>query len=125
MGFNAKGQDTCPRCGSPIYAFSKKRAAADGIEYCIKCAEEVDREYLEAYTCSMCKRLIGKSEIKFVLPSSAFGGTELPLHKRLLCTSCYNKYNKKPVAKLLASHINKVVTLARAHHQVRPMAAKR
>ncbi|MGC8496090.1 MAG: hypothetical protein ACP5RM_03485 [Candidatus Micrarchaeia archaeon] len=98
----------CPRCGAKLYAFSKKRAAADSIEYCIKCAEQVDREYLEAYTCSVCKKTMAKSEVKFVMPSTAFGSSDMPLHKRLLCSSCYHKYTRPS----LKHHISMKVTHA-------------
>ncbi|MGC8669949.1 MAG: hypothetical protein ACP5TL_02230 [Candidatus Micrarchaeia archaeon] len=95
MGDIEQDAEFCQKCGRRVYSFSKRRAASDGREYCIKCAEEVDRQYLEDYTCSVCKRLIGKSEIKFVLPSSAYNSTDMPMHKRLLCVSCYQRYGRK------------------------------
>ncbi|MGC8652143.1 MAG: hypothetical protein ACP5UH_02750 [Candidatus Micrarchaeia archaeon] len=128
MGYIKDEAEFCPRCGNRIYNFSKKRAAADGIEYCIKCAEEVDRDYLEAYTCSMCKRLMSRSEIKFVLPSSAYGSANMPIRKRLLCTTCYNKYNSKP--SLRATLLGKasrvaVIAHARARQQISQVISKR
>jgi ribosomal protein L37E len=126
MGFIKNEAEVCPRCGRQIYAFSKKKAASDGIEYCIKCAEEVDRDYLQAYACSMCKRLIGKQEIKFVLPSSAYGSANMPMEKRLLCTTCYNRYSKRLPSKIaLLGRASKVAIMSRARKQFSQVIARR
>ncbi len=116
-------EEYCPRCGTRIYAFSKKKAASDGKTYCIKCAEEIDRKYLQEYTCSVCKRVLEKSEVKFVLPSSSFGLIEMPLHKRLLCADCYAEYTRHPSIAALRK-AKKLNPLARISRQIRPMIEK-
>lgn len=40
--------------------------------------------------CAVCKRGLGRNEIKVVLPSSAFlTNNNMPIEKRLSCANCY------------------------------------
>lgn len=87
--------DTCGRCGLHVYQFSRKLAQSDGRYYCIKCAEELDRNYLMKNGCSLCGRLLSKKEAKFVLPSSIYGAYSMPLLDRLACIRCYTKLLKR------------------------------
>ena len=87
----------CEKCGSVVYGFSKSFAVSNGESYCTKCAEELDRTYLEGNTCSVCTRLIDRTEVKFVMPSrlySSYFFDRLPMAKRLMCTGCYRKVEK-------------------------------
>jgi hypothetical protein len=43
------------------------------------------------YRCFICKKRIGRFEPKIVLPSSLFGSSDLPIHLRSACGSCYFK----------------------------------
>jgi len=88
-------EDNCGRCGSVIYPFSTRMAISDRQKYCIKCAEELDARYILKNSCSMCGRLMGKREVKFVLPSMAYGEVAMPLQERMACTPCYNKSLRK------------------------------
>ncbi len=87
----------CCRCGSIIYTFSRGTAASDGTNYCIKCAEEIDRKYLSRNICSVCTKLLGKDEVKFVMPSrlySSYFFDKIPIEYRLMCVKCYRKAEK-------------------------------
>ncbi len=83
--------ETCGRCGVRVYQFSKKLAQSDRRYYCIKCAEELDRNYLIKNSCSLCGRILSKKEAKFVLPSSMYGKYSMPLVDRLACNPCYTR----------------------------------
>lgn len=57
----------------------------------------MDRDYLSRNICSVCTRLLEKSEVKLVMPSrmySSYFFDRLPLENRLMCTSCYAKARK-------------------------------
>jgi protein-arginine kinase activator protein McsA len=98
-----EGSESCKRCGSVIYGFSKKRSASDGLYYCIKCAEYLDKKYLIENTCSVCARTFSRGEIKFVMPSKIYSMSPLPLAKRLVCVNCYKRFaikNKMRVASI-------------------------
>jgi len=87
----------CGRCGSVIYPFSRGIAESDSLSYCVRCSEEIDRYYLSKNICSLCTRLINKSEVKFVLPSriySSYFFDRLPIEHRLMCTGCYKRVDK-------------------------------
>lgn len=98
----------CANCGATVYQFSKKISASDGSSYCIRCAEELDRQYLSMNVCSVCTRLLDKREVKFVMPSrlySFYFFARLPMESRLMCVDCYRKANKldlirKPLMKI-------------------------
>ena len=90
-----EGSECCKRCGSVIYGFSKKRSASDGLYYCIKCAEYLDKKYLIENTCSVCARTFSKGEVKFVMPSRIYSTSPLPLAKRLVCVNCYKRFASK------------------------------
>jgi hypothetical protein len=103
VGYEKRGKymetatEHCKNCGSIVYAFSKKTATSDGSSYCIKCAEELDSQYIKKNVCSVCTKLLEKQEIKFVLPSRMFSSyffDKLPLETRLMCASCYSKAEK-------------------------------
>ena len=97
----------CKRCGSAVYGFSKKRSASDGADYCIKCAEYLDKKYLIENTCSVCARTFSRGEVKFVMPSSVYNASQLPLSKRLICVSCYKHFatkNRTRTAGILQLH---------------------
>lgn len=114
VGYENRGKymetatENCQNCGSIVYAFSKKTATSDGSTYCIKCAEELDSQYMKKNVCSVCTRLLDKQEIKFVLPSRMFSSyffDKLPLENRLLCLQCYGRAEKlnlvrKPLIKI-------------------------
>lgn len=87
----------CNRCGSVIYPFSKNIAVSDNSYYCVKCADELDRNYLVRNVCSICTKLLDKNEIKFVMPSrlySSYFFDKLPIENRLMCAQCYRKVDK-------------------------------
>ena len=83
------GMDRCGRCGTDVYQFSRKMAQSDGRYYCVKCAEAVDKGYITRNSCSVCGRLMGRRELKVVLPSMAYGEGQLPMADRLSCAECY------------------------------------
>jgi len=88
-------REYCRKCGIQVYPFSKKYSVS-GEEYlCVRCAETTDREYLVRNSCSVCKRLLKKDEVKLVLPSKIYGDTQLPMMDRLICTQCYGTIGKK------------------------------
>jgi hypothetical protein len=101
--------ENCGRCGGIVYPFSKKESASDSAYYCVKCAEELDREYLKKNVCSLCTELIPKGDVKFVMPSriySSYFFDRLPLENRLMCLDCYRKVEKmniirNPLTKLI------------------------
>ena len=68
---------------------------SDMQRYCISCAEKLDAIYLHKNSCSLCGRLFRKREAKFVLPSSVYGETAMPLQDRLACTVCYRKSQRR------------------------------
>ena len=82
-------KDYCRKCGAEVYPFSRKYSVSASEYYCIKCAEKVDREYLIKNSCSVCKRLLKKEEVKLVLPSKIYGSAKMPLMDRLICVQCY------------------------------------
>lgn len=87
----------CDRCGSAVYPFSRGTAACDNFSYCIKCAEELDSNYLSRNVCSLCTRLLGNDEIKFVMPSRLYSNyffDKLPIEHRLMCVGCYRKVER-------------------------------
>ena len=96
-------EDRCGRCGSVIYPFSARIAMSDSQKYCVKCAEELDARYILKNSCSMCGRLMGRREVKFVLPSRAFGEASLPLQERLACSPCYSKSLRKTRIRMVRS----------------------
>ena len=93
----------CGRCGTPVREFSSKMAASNGAYYCVRCAEELDRQYLAAHTCSVCSKMLSRSEGKFVMPSTIYNEYSRPLMKRLICTSCYGKMARGNMTKNLPS----------------------
>lgn len=89
--------ELCNRCGSIVYGFSRGVAESDSLSYCIKCSEEIDRYYLARNICSVCTKLLGRDEIKFVMPSriySSYFFDRLPIEHRLMCVRCYRKVEK-------------------------------
>ena len=100
--------ENCGRCGSLVYPFSTEKSASDGSSYCVKCAEEIDRQYLARNTCSMCTRLLEREEVKFVMPSRLYSNyffDRLPIEYRLMCVKCYRRadrlnYIRQPLAKI-------------------------
>ena len=59
---------------------------------CNRCKTQ-EREPCNAENfCYACRRTLGGSDIKFVMPSRVLGARELPLQKRLMCTQCYQRY---------------------------------
>lgn len=94
-------KEHCKRCGIAIYQFSKKYSVSANDYYCVKCAEKIDREYLVKNSCSVCGRLLKKYEIKFVLPSKAYGSdSPLPVSDRLVCSDCHTKLSFKQKQKM-------------------------
>ncbi len=97
------GSERCMRCGATMYGFSRKVAESDGLCYCTKCAELLDKRYLIENTCSVCARHLGKSEAKFVMPSSIYSASLLPVTRRLICVSCYRRFAIKSRARPIRS----------------------
>jgi hypothetical protein len=92
--------ELCRRCGNEVYGFSKKMSASDGLYYCIKCAESIDKKHLIENTCSFCARTFIKGEVKFVAPSKTYGTSHMPLEKRLVCVGCYKRFATKSRARI-------------------------
>lgn len=88
-------REYCSRCGMEVFPFSKKYSVSSGAFFCVKCAEQVDREYLVKHSCSVCKRLLKSGDVKLVLPSKLYGDGRLPLADRLICTQCYKSVASK------------------------------
>lgn len=86
--------EQCGNCGVKVYEFSMKEAASDNSLYCIRCAEELDMQYLARNVCSVCTKLMEKQELKFVMPSRMYSNyffDKLPIETRLMCANCYRK----------------------------------
>ncbi|MGD0728854.1 MAG: hypothetical protein ABR981_02150 [Candidatus Micrarchaeaceae archaeon] len=100
--------EQCGNCGAKVYEFSSKEAASDNSIYCIKCAEELDMQYLAKNVCSVCTRLMEHNEVKLVMPSRLYSNyffDKLPIETRLMCTACYRKAEsldlvRKPLVKI-------------------------
>ena len=89
--------ENCNRCESVVYNFSKNVAISNNSSYCVKCAEELDMNYLAKNVCSVCTNLLNKDEIKFVMPSRLYSDyffDRLPLENRLMCVTCYRKASR-------------------------------
>ncbi|HUY70327.1 MAG TPA: hypothetical protein VMV00_02035 [Candidatus Baltobacteraceae bacterium] len=99
MGTN----DYCGRCGTPVREFSRKMATSNGAYYCIRCAEDLDRQYLAKNTCSVCSKMLNRSEGKFVMPSAVYNEYSMPVMKRLVCTGCYGRMARGNMTKNLPS----------------------
>lgn len=84
-------QEYCRKCGAAVYPFSKKYSVSASEYFCVKCAERADSEYIVRNSCSVCNRLLGKNEVKVVMPSKAYSVGPVPLIDRLICTECYKK----------------------------------
>ncbi len=41
-------------------------------------------------SCSICSKKMDRSEVKFVMPSSAYNSTDIPIEKRMVCIGCYS-----------------------------------
>lgn len=80
-----------------VYPFSRKYSVSGGEFFCVKCAEKVDREYLIKHSCSICRKLLGKDEVKLVMPSKVYGEMQLPLMDRLICAPCYKRIGNRSV----------------------------
>lgn len=101
----------CDRCGSVVYHFSREVAISDNSSYCIKCAEEVDRNYLARNICSVCTKLLNKDEVKFVMPSRLYSDyffDRLPLENRLMCVTCYRKASKLNIIRRPLTKIDQI-----------------
>jgi len=122
----------CDRCGTVVYPFSKGAAASDDSNYCVKCSEEIDRTYLSRNVCSVCTALLGKNEIKFVMPSRMYSNyffDRMPIENRLMCLNCYRRADKldilrKPLVKI--GYIRARLSRALVRRQIaRNMSMKR
>ncbi|HUC38883.1 MAG TPA: hypothetical protein VL944_02010 [Candidatus Acidoferrum sp.] len=94
--------DRCGKCGSVVYPFSTRIAQSDQQKYCTKCAEEVDARYLIKNSCSVCGKLMERHEVKFVLPSLAYGRSAMPLEDRLSCPPCYTRLQRKSRSRIMS-----------------------
>lgn len=47
---------------------------------------------MQKMPCASCGRGMERQDVKFVLPSSAFGSRGMPQTNRLLCGSCFKRY---------------------------------
>ncbi len=83
-------REYCSKCGMELFSFSRKYSVSASDYFCVKCAEKADREYLIKNTCSVCKKLLKKDEVKLVMPSMVYGDEPMPLMDRLICTQCYS-----------------------------------
>ncbi len=93
--YSSIGEEHCIRCYAVIYPFSSRIAQSDQQKYCVRCAEELDAKYILKNSCSVCGKLMSKKDVKYVLPSTAFGRMGMPLQNRLACVPCYKKLQKK------------------------------
>ena len=84
-----------------VYPFSSREAMSDHQRYCIRCAEELDARYILKNSCSLCGRLLSKREVKFVLPSMAYGESSMPLQDRLACNPCYKRTLRRSRVRLM------------------------
>lgn len=90
-----EAREYCRKCGSEMYPFSRKYSVSSGEYFCVKCAEKTDSEYLAKHSCSVCKRLLAKDEVKLVMPSKVYGSEQLALMDRLVCTACYKQIGNR------------------------------
>lgn len=97
------GIEYCGRCGTPVQESTRKIAASDSQLYCIRCAEEADRQYLAKNTCSVCSRLLKRGEHKFVMPSRLYAGESTPVLQRLACAECYGRIARSNTTRSLPS----------------------
>lgn len=58
--------------------------------YCVKCAEELDKNFLAQMSCAVCGKHLYRDEAKYVMSSKFFGGEAMPITERLVCASCHN-----------------------------------
>jgi hypothetical protein len=100
-------KEYCGGCGREVYGFSKRYSESAGKELCIGCAERVDQKYMAENICSICTRAVG-DEVKFVLPSKAYGSTNISLHERLICGECYKREYSRSIR---ASSVRKISEL--------------
>jgi len=84
-------KEYCRKCGAEVYPFSKKYSVSASEYFCVKCAERADSEYIIKNSCSVCNRLLGKNEVKVVMPSRAYSIGPVPLFDRLICAQCYKR----------------------------------
>ncbi len=84
-----------------VYPFSSREAMSDHHRYCIGCAEELDARYILKNSCSLCGRLMSKREVKFVLPSMAYGESSMPVNERLACDACYKRALRRNRVRLI------------------------
>ncbi len=87
--------ERCKKCGMEVYPFSKKYSVSSGDYFCIKCAEKADRDYLIKNSCSVCKRLLDRGEVKIVMPSKIYGAERMPVIDRLICMGCYRRMGSR------------------------------
>ncbi|MGC8648353.1 MAG: hypothetical protein ACP5SJ_02535 [Candidatus Micrarchaeia archaeon] len=87
--------EKCPRCGTALHSFSKKYAYSMNRYYCVKCAEELDRNFLAKMTCAVCGKHLGREEVKYVMSSKFFGGEAMPIADRLVCAACHESVEEK------------------------------
>ncbi len=85
------GREYCSKCGIETFPFSKKYSVSASDYFCVKCAERTDKEYLIKNSCSVCKKLLKRNEVKLVLPSKIYSNQPLPLLDRLICSNCYQR----------------------------------
>ncbi|MGI0100314.1 MAG: hypothetical protein ACREBH_01135 [Candidatus Micrarchaeaceae archaeon] len=101
----------CGRCGAALYGFSSSVAASNGFSYCTGCAAEIDMLFLESNTCSVCAKLLGQDEIKFVMPSrlySRYFFDRLPVSMRLMCIGCYRKASRLNILRRPLTKISQI-----------------
>ncbi len=84
-------REYCRKCGTETYPFSKKYSVSASEYFCIRCAERADSEYIIRNSCSVCNKLLGKNEVKVVMPSKVYSIGPVPLLDRLICTQCYRR----------------------------------
>lgn len=85
------GIERCTRCGLQVFPFSSKMAESDRQVYCVKCAEHVDSAYMAKNICSVCTRLLSKSEARFINASKLYSEGRLSIAERMVCAGCYKK----------------------------------
>ncbi len=88
-------KEYCRKCGTEVYPFSKKYSLSASEYFCVKCAEKTDSEYIIRNSCSVCNKLLGKNDVKVVMPSRIYSVGPVPLMDRLICTQCYKRVATK------------------------------
>lgn len=66
-------------------------------------------------SCSICSKKMDRNEVKFVMPSSAYNSTNIPIEKRMVCIGCYSNMAIKMKARSVhrASRLHHIQSIKR------------